>query len=169
MLLFTSMKNETTTIDTRFFRAGVGTVIYNQAGQVALFERAVHPVGVWQFQQGGIDLEENPQETLWRELKEEIGLTKNDFENVQEMPFWTIHQSQKSVSDATKSRLGQAHRWYFLKLKEGVDIDITKAEELEVSDFRWSSFEEAIKETEDIKKHVYQQLEKYFEGYILTN
>lgn len=25
----------TNTIDTRFFRAGVGTVIYNQAGQVA--------------------------------------------------------------------------------------------------------------------------------------
>lgn len=31
---------DTTTLDTRFFRAGVGTVIYNQAGLVAWFKRA---------------------------------------------------------------------------------------------------------------------------------
>ena len=51
-----SASMSTTAIDTRFFRAGVGTVIYNSKGQVAWFERAQNPVGVWQFQQGGIDL-----------------------------------------------------------------------------------------------------------------
>lgn len=155
-----------TEIDTRFFRAGVGTVIYNQAGQVALFERAQHPVGIWQFQQGGIDLGEHPETTLWRELKEEVGLTKNDFIRVTKYPHWTIHQVQSSVDDADKSRIGQAYLWYFLELSPEVKIDPSKALEDEVSDFRWVSFAEACETPEQLKKHIYQDLEKYFNSHI---
>jgi putative (di)nucleoside polyphosphate hydrolase len=150
------------TIDTRFFRAGVGTVIYNQAGQVVLFERTQNPVGIWQFQQGGIDLGEDFDETLWRELKEEAGLTKDDFDNIVEFPNWTIHTSQSAIDDPAKSRIGQAHKWYFLKLKNDVSIDLSKATEYEASNYKWVSFDEAIEETESFKKHVYNQLKTYF-------
>jgi putative (di)nucleoside polyphosphate hydrolase len=151
-----------TEIDTRFFRAGVGTVIYNNKGEVALFERSQNPVGVWQFQQGGIDLGEDTQTTLWRELQEEIGLVESDFEIITEYPFWTVYQDVNSVADSTKTRLGQAHRWYFLKLKDEVRIDLNKATEVEASDFDWVSFDKAIETTEELKKHVYRELETYF-------
>ena len=156
-----------TAIDTRFFRAGVGTVIYTQAGEVALFERAQHPVGVWQFQQGGIDLGEHPEETLWRELKEEIGLEKTDFDTVTQMPNWTVHQVATSVDDASKSRIGQAYLWYFLELKSDVTIDLTKALEDEAANYKWVSFTEAIKAPEELKKHIYRELETYFQNHIL--
>jgi len=159
----------TTTIDTRFFRAGVGTVIYNQKGEVALFERAQNPSGVWQFQQGGIDTNEHPEETLWRELKEEIGLEESDFSSITKMPNWTVHQHEHSISDATKSRIGQAHLWYFLELKSEVEIDLSKALEHEASDFRWTTFTDAINVTGDLKKHVYHDLEKYFLEHILPH
>ena len=81
-----------TEIDTRFFRAGVGTVIYNSAGEVAIFERAQNPIGAWQFQQGGIDLGEDFTTTLWRELSEEIGLKEIDFHTMNEYPNWTLYQ-----------------------------------------------------------------------------
>jgi putative (di)nucleoside polyphosphate hydrolase len=151
-----------TEIDTRFFRAGVGTVIYNSKGEVALFQRAQNPVGIWQFQQGGIDLGEDTQTTLWRELKEEIGLIESDFDLVTEYPIWTVYQDVNSVQDSSKTRLGQAHRWYFLKLKDEVEIDLTKATEVEASNFDWVPFTKAIETTQDLKKHVYQDLEKYF-------
>lgn len=77
---------KTTTLETRYFRAGVGTVIYNAAGRVVHFERTQNPAGMWQFQQGGIDLDEQPADTLWRELAEEVGLTKEDFDDVHEYP-----------------------------------------------------------------------------------
>ena len=32
-----------------------------------------HPSGFWQMPQGGIDKNENPEEAVWREMKEEIG------------------------------------------------------------------------------------------------
>jgi putative (di)nucleoside polyphosphate hydrolase len=157
-----------TEIDTRFFRAGVGTVIYNSKGEVALFERAQNPVGIWQFQQGGIDLGEDTQTTLWRELQEEVGLVESDFEVVTEYPHWTIHQNTNSIADSSQSRLGQAYRWYFLKLKEGSTIDLSKATEDEVANYNWVSFPEAIKTPEKLKKHIYQELEKYFKEHIST-
>jgi len=79
---------------TRFFRSGVGTVIFNSKNEVALFQRTHYPVGIWQFQQGGIDLDETFEDTLWRELKEEAGLTKDDFDFVAEMPNWTLYAEQ---------------------------------------------------------------------------
>jgi putative (di)nucleoside polyphosphate hydrolase len=153
----------TTTIDTRFFRAGVGTVIYNSKGEIAFFERAQHPIGVWQFQQGGIDLGEYPKQTLWRELTEEIGLTKNDFTTITEYPNWTVYQYDYTVTEHDKPRLGQAHRWFFLELKDGVTIDLTKATEYEASDYKWMTFDQIIESTQDFKKHVYTELRDYFE------
>lgn len=164
MICFCLMK---TTIDTRFFRAGVGTVIYNTRGEVALFERTRNPVGIWQFQQGGIDIDEHPEETLWRELEEEIGLKERDIDTVTELPNWTVHTTPGAKQISTHPRLGQAHKWFFLALNEGVEIDLDKATEDEASDFRWTSFEDAINETEDLKKHVYRELETFFKSEIL--
>lgn len=150
-------------IDTRFFRAGVGTVIYNQVGEVALFKRAQNPVGIWQFQQGGIDLGEQPEETLWRELKEEIGLIATDFVSVHEYPTWTIHQYDYTIADASASRLGQAHRWYFLELHQDVIIDLNNASEHEATAWRFATFADAVAETEPSKQGVYRALQHYFE------
>jgi len=158
---------KTTTIDTRFFRAGVGTVIYNTEGKVAWFERAQHPVGVWQFQQGGIDIGEEPEETLWRELAEEIGATKDDFDQVTMYPNWTVYQYDHTVNDASKTRLGQAHRWYFLQLKDSVTIDLSKATEDEASAVRFITFDEVLSETKSFKLHVYQELKTYFDAHIV--
>lgn len=156
-------------IDTRFFRAGVGTVIYNENGQVALFQRAKNPIGIWQFQQGGIDLGEDLETTLWRELEEEIGLSKADIALIHEMPSWTIHSTKSATKDPEKSRLGQAHKWFFLKLESTVEIDLSKALDDEASDFRWSTFTDAISGTEETKKHVYSELEIYFKEHIMNN
>lgn len=149
---------------TRYFRAGVGTVIYNDANEVVLFERAVHPIGVWQFQQGGIDLGEQPKETLWRELAEEIGLTEDDIETTHEFPGWTTYETATVSGNPEADRIGQTHCWFFLKLKTTSTIDITKATEEEVSNFRWVTFEEAIAEAGSYKRHVYESLYEHFKS-----
>jgi len=142
---------------------------YNTEGKVAWFERAHRPVGVWQFQQGGIDLGEDTQMTLWRELHEEVGLTKDDIAVVDEYPHWTVYQYDHTVDDVNPSRLGQAHRWYFLKLKANVTIDLNKATEAEAAAVRFLTFDEVLAETGDFKRHVYQELQQYFTTNIHTN
>jgi len=152
---------------TRFFRAGVGTVIYNEDGQVAFFERAQEPVGVWQFQQGGIDLDENPNDTLWRELMEEVGLSRDDIECVTELPGWLPYEDLLASTDPSVPRIGQIHRWFFLKLNVKSTIDLAKATDDEFKAWKWIAFENIISVPHKFKQHVYQKLYDFFKLEIL--
>ena len=156
----------------RHFRAGVGAVIYNQDGAVVLWRRATPPTGTWQFQQGGIDAGEEPQQTLWRELTEETGLTEADFATVTEFPDWTLqvyppeilHQPDQPNPD----RLGQVHRWWLLELKPGVAINLDTASDDEFDDYRFVTWEEAITTATSYKAAIYQKLYSYYQNHIAT-
>lgn len=151
-----------------YFRPGTGTVIYNQAKEVLVFRRTDHGE-VWQLQQGGMDAGEEPIATMWRELVEETGLTKDDIAKVTEFPDWTIYAYNEKFNIAGRPEcLGQAHRWYYLELKPGTEVDLSKAHDQEFSDWRWTTFAELIAETSDMKKGVYTTLNNYFTDNIKT-
>ncbi|MFQ3190305.1 MAG: putative (di)nucleoside polyphosphate hydrolase, partial [Paraglaciecola sp.] len=59
-------------IDAEGFRANVGIVICNELGQVFWARR--YGQHSWQFPQGGIDEGETAEQTMYRELHEEVGL-----------------------------------------------------------------------------------------------
>ena len=63
-------------IDADGFRANVGIVICNKMGQVFWARR--YGQHSWQFPQGGIDEGETAEQAMYRELHEEVGLTKKD-------------------------------------------------------------------------------------------
>lgn len=149
-------------INHRYFRAGVGTVIYNENGQILLWQRLAYPEGIWQLQQGGIDQGELPEEAKWRELLEETGLGKDDLTDWHEYPHWTVYADNNAINDLEEGRLGQAHQWFFAKLKPAVEIDLTKAHDQEFSAWRWDTFENLIAETSPLKRHVYEALGEYF-------
>lgn len=145
-----------------YFRPGTGTVIYNRAGEVLSFRRSDFP-NVWQLQQGGMDLGEKPDETMWRELLEETGLTPADTIKVTEYPSWTIYAYNKEYNVAGKPEcLGQAHRWYFIELKPTTIVDLSNAHDQEFTDWRWTNFSELIANTGEMKKGIYTALNKYF-------
>lgn len=150
----------------QFFRAGVGSIIYTHAGEIILFQRSDLP-DVWQLQQGGMDAGETPQETLWRELKEETGLTSDDVTLTHEYPDWLYYEYPSAVRGSLRdpNTIGQIHRWYFLALKPGVEIDLTKAVDKEFLDWRTDTFTEVTAsdhEHNQLKRAVYQKLEHFF-------
>ena len=63
-------------IDAEGYRANVGIVICNRDSQV-LWARRIGQ-NSWQFPQGGINPGESPEQAMYRELGEELGLSKND-------------------------------------------------------------------------------------------
>ena len=67
-------------IDSDGFRANVGIVLMRGAGDVFL-GRQVGGRG-WQFPQGGVLAGERLQQAAYRELHEEIGLSRTDVEFV---------------------------------------------------------------------------------------
>jgi len=55
------------------YRLGVGIMLVNDKKQVWVGERIDTP-GAWQMPQGGIDPNEEPRATAFRELAEETGI-----------------------------------------------------------------------------------------------
>ena len=53
-------------------------MILNTKNQILVGKRLDNPSGYWQMPQGGIDENENPEEAVWREMKEEIGTNNAD-------------------------------------------------------------------------------------------
>ncbi len=152
----------------QYFRAGAGSVIYNDAGLIALFARSDN-ANVWQLPQGGMDADETCEQTLWRELFEETALTINDIERVTKFPEWLYY----NYTDELRTRLtnpnciGQIHQWYFLKLKPEVVIDLAKATDKEFTAVKWETFEHLLSLPETLKRQVYITLSQYFREQIL--
>ena len=65
-------------IDRQGFRANVGIILCNDEGDLFWARRAGEDS--WQFPQGGIRPNETPEQALFRELEEEVGLTQGDVE-----------------------------------------------------------------------------------------
>ncbi len=61
------------------YRPNVAALILNTNGSLLICERSNMP-GAWQFPQGGVDNGESIEQALIREVREEVGLGKNDYE-----------------------------------------------------------------------------------------
>ena len=151
----------------QYFRVGAGSVIYNDQGEILLFSRADFP-DLWQFQQGGMDHGETSEENLWRELLEETGLTPNDIERVTKYPDWLLYEYTPNLRHTLKDPncFGQAHQWYFLKLKPGVEVDLEKAVDKEFLEVKWSTFEHLLSLPDTFKHDVFRALSDYFAKHI---
>ena len=70
-------------LDKDGFRSNVAIVISNGRGKVFWAKRVGQRA--WQFPQGGIDLGESPEQALYRELYEEVGLESGDVKIIQRL------------------------------------------------------------------------------------
>jgi putative (di)nucleoside polyphosphate hydrolase len=146
-----------------YFRAGAGAIIYDQERQIYIFRRS-SPDIIWQFPQGGIDAGESPIETLWRELKEETGLTKESVLKVTPYPGLLYYEYDQIKKPPTidPNCLGQIHYWYFLEVKSGTVIDLEQAHDEEFSESKLATFPQLIAMSDPLKGHVYEALAHFF-------
>ena len=82
-------------IDAEGFRANVGIVIYNHHGQVFWARR--YGQHSWQYPQGGIDDGETPEQAMYRELNEEVGLQPEDVEIIAVTKHWLRYKLPKRL------------------------------------------------------------------------
>ena len=146
-------------IDTEGFRANVGIVLMRGDGSVFLGRRARG--GGWQFPQGGMQTGEAPEQSVFRELHEEIGLTSGDVELIGATQDWIRYRlpARYVRRDQLPLCIGQKQRWYLLRLRQGAaKFAFTATTEPEFDQWRWSEWWEPVREVIFFKRPVYVQM-----------
>ncbi len=97
------------------FRLNVGCIVINKNEQVLLAKRIDIPDS-WQFPQGGIKKGEKLNDTLGRELKEEIGLSTMDYNILGVTKKWTYYSFPKEIQNKQSYFAGQKQKWFLVEL-----------------------------------------------------
>jgi putative (di)nucleoside polyphosphate hydrolase len=143
-------------IDADGFRANVGIVLMRDDRQVFLGGRTGGRG--WQFPQGGVRRHEAPEEALYRELKEEIGLDRADVELVAGTRNWLRYRLPRQYvrKNSHPPCIGQKQRWFLLRLvgsEDHVHFDATDEPEFET--WRWVDYWTPVREVIYFKRAVY--------------
>ncbi|MDO8620638.1 MAG: RNA pyrophosphohydrolase [bacterium] len=149
-----------------YFRTGVGAVIFGKGRGILSFERA-DKAGSWQSVQGGIDVCETPVEALFREIREETGLSKEKFELITEFPHWLAYEFPVEKREKRKGS-GQVQRWFLLKLKVSEsEIKLSgNGHKTEFRAWKWTTLERHAREVVGFKRGVYKAFAEYFLKYV---
>ena len=151
------------------YRPCVGVVLFNSQGKVFLGHRnnTLTPY-VWQFPQGGIDKGETPHKAALRELQEETGVPPALVTNLGTIEDWLYYEFPEEFRQSKKARglLGQRQRWFaFLFHGSDKQIDLEADDEIEFSEWRWGSLEEAKDLIVPFKREIYERLACEFAGF----
>ncbi len=145
-------------IDNEGYRANVGIIICNGDGRLFWARRIGEEA--WQFPQGGIREEETPQQALFRELNEEIGLSADDVEIMGCTRDWLRYQIPKRLMRHHNKPLciGQKQIWFMLRLVSGehnvcLDSSVTP----EFDRWRWIDYWSPVRQVVAFKRGVYRR------------
>lgn len=146
-------------IDEEGFRLNVGIIIVG--GENRLFwGKRIGPFDAWQFPQGGMNEDETPEQAMFRELEEEVGLTKDDVEIVAVTKGWLRYRLPKRYLRRDRYRknpcIGQRQKWFLLKLTATEDrIDFERTGHPEFQGWRWVSYWYPVRKVVYFKRQVY--------------
>lgn len=150
-------------IDGDGYRPNVGIVICNRAGQVLWARR--YGQHSWQFPQGGINPGETAEQAMYRELFEEVGLTKKDVRLLSSTRNWLRYKLPKRLVrwDTKPVCIGQKQRWFLLQLMcDESKVNMQTSGNPEFDDWRWVSYWYPVRQVVSFKRDVYRRVMKEF-------
>jgi putative (di)nucleoside polyphosphate hydrolase len=137
------------------YRSSVVGVFINHNQMILVGERSDSP-DAWQLPQGGIEEDETPTQAIKREMFEELGI--DDFNIHTQLPNSIKYEFEPGgTAEIHKKFRGQEQVWFHLRLKEGHDPDLKKAQDKEFSQLEWRAPDRVLKEIIEWKKESYKQ------------
>lgn len=144
-------------LDRDGFRPNVGIILLNQRNQVFWGKRLrTHS---WQFPQGGIKQGESPEQAMFRELHEEVGLRPEHVRIVARTREWLRYEVPQHFirRDARGHYKGQKQIWFLLQLMgRDTDMNLRATNHPEFDAWRWSDYWVPLDAVIEFKRGVYQ-------------
>ena len=145
-------------LDKEGYRPNVGIILLNDHNKVFWGKRAKQHS--WQFPQGGIKHGETPEQAMFRELYEEIGLSPEQVRIVARTREWLRYQvpEQWIRRDLRGNYRGQKQIWFLLRLiGRECDVCLRRSEKPEFDAWRWNDYWVPQDSVIEFKRAVYQQ------------
>ena len=153
------------TIDKHGFRPNVGIVLLQTpptptAASRVLWARRIGGYNAWQFPQGGIHVGESPEDAVYREVQEEIGVAADAVTILGKTSDWLRYRLPKHMrrNNSTPGFVGQKQKWFLLQLHapdDAVRLDLHAKPEFD--DWQWVSYYYPIGQVVEFKQEVYRR------------
>jgi len=145
-------------LDREGYRPNVGIIICNARNEVFWGKRVREHS--WQFPQGGIKYGETPEQAMYRELHEEVGLMPDHVKILGRTRNWLRYEvpSHWVRREWRGSYRGQKQIWFLLRLVgRDSDVSLRASEKPEFDAWRWNEYWIPLESVIDFKRAVYQQ------------
>ena len=145
-------------LDREGYRPNVGIILVNNHNEVFWGKRIREHS--WQFPQGGIDKGETPEQAMYRELHEEIGLLPDHVEILGRTRDWLRYNVPKHWirREWRNTYKGQKQIWFLLRLiGRDNDVSLRASNHPEFDAWRWSEYWVSLDTVIEFKREVYTQ------------
>ena len=140
-------------LDKNGYRLNVGIVLANQTGQL-FWGKRIHSQE-WQFPQGGVHPYETLEETMYRELDEEIGLTTQDVKIITATKRWLRYRLP--TRRTSPLFVGQKQKWFLLLLTSNDNnIRLNASKKPEFNNWYWIKYWAPLQQVVYFKRHTYR-------------
>jgi putative (di)nucleoside polyphosphate hydrolase len=145
-------------LDREGYRPNVGIILTNQRFEVFWGKRIREHS--WQFPQGGIKKGESPEEAMFRELYEEVGLKPEHVRILGRTRDWLRYDVPRQWvrREWRGTYRGQKQIWFLLRLiGRDSDISLRATPKPEFDAWRWNSYWVPLESVIEFKRMVYEQ------------
>ena len=144
-------------LDREGFRPNVGIILLNGRNQVFWGKRLrTHS---WQFPQGGIKHGETPEQAMFRELHEEVGLMPEHVQIIARTRDWLRYEVPDHYirRESRGHYRGQKQIWFLLKLLgRDSDMNLRATDHPEFDAWRWNDYWVPLDVVIEFKRGVYE-------------
>ena len=144
-------------IDRDGYRPNVGIILCNAKNEVFWGKRIREHS--WQFPQGGIDKGESPEQAMYRELYEEVGLQTQHVQILGRTKNWLRYEvpTHWIKREWRSSYKGQKQIWFLLRLTgRDCDVSLRASGHPEFDAWRWSNYWVPLDSVIEFKREVYR-------------
>ncbi len=145
-------------LDREGFRPNVGIILVNQRNEVFWGKRIREHS--WQFPQGGINRGETPEQAMYRELQEEVGLLPEHVQIVGRTRDWLRYEvPDKWIRREWRGNYkGPKQIWFLLRMVgRDSDVSLRASEHPEFDAWRWNEYWVPLDSVIEFKRDVYEQ------------